>query len=323
MKVLQLTTNYPCKENPVFGVFMKEQAESVEKYGVNNKIFFSNGLKAKNASIIHLKSAIKLFFHLLIHKYDVIHAHNTLSGLILLLSGGIFWNKTVFSIQNDPNFKGANASNLLKYIVPRVNKVIVKLPPQAANKKYIYLPNGVNLEFCRPIDKISAKKKLGLDCNKKHILFVDSNTSKGRTQKRKDRFDKTIQILKEKLGYDNIEELLLINVEREKVPLYMNAADLYLLTSDEEGSPNAVKECMACNTPVVATPVGNIPDLFDGVKECKISKGFDPEELAKLSHEVLIYNASINTRQAIINKNLDIDSIAKKLYNIYREVIIE
>lgn len=319
MKILQLTTNYPCKENPIFGIFMKEQAESVEKYGVTNTIFFSNGLKAANARNIHLKSSLKLFFHLLTHRYDLIHCHNVLSGMILALSGGIFWNKSVFSIQNDPNFKGTNAAGLLKYLIPLMNKVIVKLPFNSEDSKFVYLPNGVNMNFFKPMDKFEAKRKLGLNPNKKYVLFVDSNTSKGRTQKRKDRFDETMAILRDKYGHDDLEELLLIKVERDLVPTYMNACELYLLTSDEEGSPNAVKECMACNTPVVATPVGNIPDLFDGVSECKMSKTMEAEELARLADEVLRSNNVVNTREKIIEKDLDMDSIAKRLYNLYCE----
>lgn len=298
---------------------MKEQAESVEKYGVQNTIFFSNGLKAANARNIHLKSSIKLFFHLLTHRYDIIHCHNVLSGMILALSGGIFWNKSIFSIQNDPNFKGANAAGLLKYLIPLMNRVIVKLPFNRDDPKFVYLPNGVNLDFFKPMDKDKAKKKLGLSPDKRYILFVDSNTSKGRTQKRKDRFDATLDILRSKYGYSDIEQLLLINVERDLVPTYMNACELYLLTSDEEGSPNAVKECMACNTPVVATNVGNIPDLFDGVSECKMAKTMNAEELAELTDEVLKNNQHINTRDKIIEKGLDMDSIAKRLYSLYSE----
>lgn len=320
MKVLQLTTNYPCKENPIFGIFMKEQVESVEKYGVKNTIFFSNGLKASNARNIHLKSSLKLFIHLLTHRYDVIHCHNVLSGMILALSGGIFWHKSIFSIQNDPNFKGANAAGLLKYLIPLMNKVIVKLPFKSEDSKFVYLPNGVNLDFFKPMDKNEAKKRLALDPAKKYILFVDSNTSKGRTQKRKDRFDETMSLLKTRYGHPDVEELLLINVARELVPVYMNACELYLLTSDEEGSPNAVKECMACNTPVVATPVGNIPDLFEGVDECRMSDSMDPNELAALTDEVIRRKGAINTRDKIIEKRLDMDSIANRLYNLYSEI---
>ena len=107
---------------------------------------------------------------------------------------------------------------------------------------------------------------------------------------------------------------------REDVPVWMNACDLYLLSSDEEGSPNAVKECMACNVPVVATPVGNVPDLFENVVDCKMTKHLSAEELAECADKVLKNIKPISTRQSIIDKGLDMDSIARKLFSLYKEL---
>lgn len=325
MKVLQITTNYPCKENPIFGIFMKEQVESVEKYGVENTIIFSNGLKSNpkikfSASFIHLRTALKLLFHLRTHKYDVIHCHNVLAGLILQIACGLNNENTVLSLQNDPEFEGNSDNKFTAKLYPKFAKLIVKKKLKNQKEKFVYLPNGVNMELFRPLDKEECKRRLGLNTNKRYILFVDSNTFKARTQKRKDRFDKTLEILKNKYGYDNLEPLVMTKTQREDVPYWMNACDLYLLSSDEEGSPNAVKECMACNVPVVATPVGNIPDLFEGVKECHMTKGLNAEELAKCADLVLNSKVEIDTRSKIIEKDLDMDSIARNLFGLYKEL---
>lgn len=325
MKVLQITTNYPCKENPIFGIFMKEQVESVEKYGVDNTIVFSNGLKSNprikfSASFIHLRTALKLWWHLRTHKYDVIHCHNVLSGLILKIACGFGDNNTILSLQNDPDNPGTSDHAFTNKLYPQFTRLIIKKQLKKTKEKFLYLPNGVNMELFRPHDRKECKKKLGLDLNKRYVLFVDSNTFRARTQKRKDRFDETLRILKDKYGYGNLEQLVMIKTAREDVPFWMNACDFYLLSSDEEGSPNAVKECMACNVPVVATPVGNIPDLFEDVKECKMSKGMSAGELAALADEVLSNKEPVNTRDKIVEKGLDMDSIAKRLYRLYQEV---
>lgn len=322
MKILQITTNYPCSENPIFGIFMKEQVESVEKFGVENTIIFSNGLKSNpkikfSATFIHLRTAIKLFWHLRRHKYDVIHCHNVLSGLILQIAGGLNSRNTLLSLQIDPETPGSSDQKFTGKLYPKFAKLIVKKQLRNQKEKFVYLPNGVNMELFKPLDKNECKRKLGLDIKKRYILFVDSNTFKARTQKRKDRFDETLRILRVEYGHDNIEELVMTKTLREDVPVWMNACDLYLLSSDEEGSPNAVKECMACNVPVVATPVGNIPDLFEGVKGCEMTKNLDAQELAKHVDKVLRSDSIINTRQSIIDKGLDMDSIAKRLYGIY------
>lgn len=330
MKVLQITTNYPCKENPIFGIFMKEQVESLEKYGVENTVVFSNGLKSNpkirfSAAFIHLRTALRLRWHLRFHKYDVIHCHSAISGLILKVAGGFNGNKTVWSLQNDPDRNGtADGKNgdgkYIKKLIDKFNKIIVKKPIQYYQENIEYLPNGVNIELFKPLDKFECKKKLGLDLTKRYILFVNSNTFKARTQKRKDRFDETIEILKKHYGHEDIEILVMTKTKREDVPYWMNACELYLLTSDEEGSPNAVKECMACNVPIVATPVGNIPDLFNGVKDCIMTNGFEAQELAESVHQILNTCKSITTRDKIIEKGLDINSVAKRLYNIYKDI---
>lgn len=325
MRVLQITTNYPCKENPIFGIFMKEQVESVEKYGVENTIIFSNGLKSNpkikfSATFIHLRTAFKLFWHLRRHKYDVIHCHNVLSGLILQIARGFKNNNTVLSLQIDPETPGSTDQQFTNKLYPKFTKLIIKKQLKNQKDKFVYLPNGVNMNLFKPLDKAECKRKLGLDCNKRYILFVDSNTFKARTQKRKDRFDQTLSILKDKYGHNNLEELVMTKTLREDVPTWMNACDLYLLSSDEEGSPNAVKECMACNVPVVATPVGNIPDLFENTNGCKMTEHLSAEELAKCADQVLRNSQPVSTRQSIIDKGLDMDSIANKLFNLYQQI---
>lgn len=325
MKVLQITTNYPCKENPIFGIFMKEQIESVEKFGVQNTIIFSNGLKSNpkikfSATFIHLRTAIKLFFHLKKNKYDVIHCHNVLSGLILQIARGFKNKNTILSLQIDPDTPGSTDHKYTKKLYPKFAKLIVKKQLKNQMDKFEYLPNGVNMDLFKPLDKNECKKDLGLDLNKRYILFVDSNTYKARTQKRKDRFDETLKILRNKYGYTNLEELVMTKTLRNDVPKWMNACDLYLLSSDEEGSPNAVKECMACNVPVVATPVGNIPDLFEGVPECLMVKDFSASSLAICADEVLKNTSQIKTRQSLIVKGLDMESVANKLFNLYKQI---
>lgn len=326
MRVLQITTNYPCKENPIFGIFMKEQVESVEKYGVENTIVFSNGLKSNpkikfSATFIHLRTALKLFWHLRHHKYDVIHCHSAISGLILKFAGGFKHNQTIWSLQNDPDLPNTSDGKYIKKLLRHFDKIIVKKPIKNTRNNVTYLPNGVNMTLFKSMDKEECKRVLKLDIKKRYILFVDSNTYKARTQKRKDRFDEVLRILNKKYGYSDLEPLVMTKTPREEVPLWMNACELYLLTSDEEGSPNAVKECMACNVPVVATPVGNIPDLFDGVIGCKMSQSFDTDEIASLAHSILTSKDKITIREKIIEKGLDIDSIAQRLYTLYSSLI--
>lgn len=326
MKVLQVTANYPTKNNPIFGIFMKEQVESLEKYGIDNTIFFSNGSETgigkKNGGMkVHIKSVFKLMGHLLTHRYDVIHCHSYIGGLILVLSGGALFNKCVLSFQNDPNPGKSIDAKFFKYLYPFFDKIIFKLPSIYDSKnKIVYIPNGCNSDFFKPMNKDACKQKLGLDLNKKYVLFVDSNAGKKRKAKRKDRFDKVLEILRSKYGYKDIKELVMVGVSREEVPVWMNSCDLHLLSSDQEGSPNSVKECLSCGVPVVSTDVGNVKDLLDGVNNCYVSKEKDAEELAMLCDKVLSNKAIGGIRESFLRKGFDMDATAQKIVGLYKEI---
>lgn len=323
MKILHITTNYPTSCNPVFGVFMKEQVDSLEKYGVENTIFFSNGSETQNryfgGRLIHATSIVKLMFHLMTHRYDVIHCHSVISGMIFLYSGWRLFNKCVVSLQNDPS-RGFDGSRFEQY-KKKFDYVIIKANTVPIEGNVIYLPNGCNIDIFKPLDKNECKKRLGLDSHKRYILFVDSNTLKKRMQKRKDRFDETMHILREKYGHNDIEELDMIGVARNDVPTWINACDLHLLSSDQEGSPNSVKECLACNIPVVSTDVGNVRDLLDGLKDCFVSDHKEASELAELTDMVLRKQAHEGIRDAFIKKGFDMESTAKKIVSIYQSLI--
>ena len=168
MKVLHVTANYPTSKNPTFGIFVKEQIESLQKLGVDSEVFFSNG-KENGRWKAHVASIRPLYSHLKHNKYDVIHCHHSISALILLLAGGAFRNKCIVSYQNDPT-REPGGKWLFRLLYPFFNKIIVKNPSDyLKRKKVIYLPNGTNAAFFRPLDKIECRKKLGWDLNKKQI----------------------------------------------------------------------------------------------------------------------------------------------------------
>jgi len=104
------------------------------------------------------------------------------------------------------------------------------------------------------------------------------------------------------------------------MPIYLNAADVFLLTSKWEGSPNIVKEAMDCNIPVVATKVGDIEYLF-GDTEGYYYTDPDQDKLAEKINYILNNDIKPNGRQRIIELKLDSEAIANQLIQLYREVL--
>jgi teichuronic acid biosynthesis glycosyltransferase TuaC len=316
VKILHITNNYPTSKYPIYGIFVKEQIDSLTDLGIENEVFFINGREAGKKE--YLKAILRLRKHLHKFKYDIVHCHHCFSAFTFLCSGKIFGKKCVLSYQNEPEKEGGKF--LFRILYKFFDIIILKnKSPEINFPRTVYLPNGVNTEFFIPRDRTICKNQLGLDENKRYIVFMDSNT-KHRTQKRVDRFIETMKILKEKYLLSDLEPLILTNIERQLIPIYLCASNLHMLTSDFEGSPNSVKECLACNVPVVSTPVGNVTELIGDVRGCYISKTFNPDELAELTNIALEMNY-FSSRESITEKGLDINSVANKLFNVYERLM--
>ena len=316
MKVLHITNNYPTNIHPVFGIFVKEQIDSLTNIGIDNEIFFINGREfGRKAYWIAIKQLRKKLKNA---NYDILHCHHSFTTIILFLTFRFFNFKKIISYQNPPKKEGG--SFLYQLITIFFDGIIVKNNPKLSrkNNKVFYLPNGVNTNFFKPQNIDDSLSKLGLLTTKKYVLFMDSY--KRRKQKRVDRFNEVIKILCKNGNPHNIEPLVLTNTDRSLIPAYMSVSSLHLLTSDFEGSPNSVKECLACNIPVVSCPVGNVDDLISDVEGCYISKSYEPKELARLVLKCL-ERESFNGRDKLLLKKLDINSVALNLEAIYKSMI--
>ena len=111
------------------------------------------------------------------------------------------------------------------------------------------------------------------------------------------------------------------NVERCLVPMYLNAANLHLISSDFEGSPNSVKECMCCNTPVVSTPVGNVSEMIGDIPGAYVTKSFSAEELAEDCDKVLRDTRQFEGREIFLAKGYGMSTVAEKLKGIYMSML--
>lgn len=317
MKILHITTNYPTPEYPIFGIFVKEQVESLRALGeCECDVFYCNG--EGRGLRKHITYIPKLWWKILRGHYDVIHCHHVISAMILSLTGWAFFKKCILSYQNDPDREwGGKVFRILNVYF---NRFIVKnQSPYLRFKKVTYLPNGCNADFFHQMDKFECREKLGLLQDKIYTMYMDSN--KGvRTQKRKDRYDETLKILHDQYGYTNIASVELRNTPREFIPLYINACDLHLMSSDFEGSPNSVKECMCCNTPVVSTPVGNVLEMIGDIDGTYVTKSFTAEELAECVDKVLRSDKPFEGRTKFLAKGYGMETVAEKLIELYKSL---
>ncbi|HQO10482.1 MAG TPA: glycosyltransferase family 4 protein, partial [Clostridiales bacterium] len=311
------TNAYPTEKYGAFGIFIKEQINSLNALGINNDVFFINAYEKGGAE--YLKAVLRLIGKC--GKYDIIHCHHSYSGMVYLLSNPFFRKPLVFSNLGDINKQKREIDRrLFHYISKKASAVIYKNDMkliEKESKKFHYIPNGVNTDHFRPIDKSEAKRKLDLDVNKNYALFVSASGTKSGI-KRYDKFCDTLNIAEEK-GI-KLEPLVMTGAERNIVPFYFNAADIMILTSDHEGSPNAVKEAMSCDLAVVSTDVGNVLKMLEG---CKASFVAESNTALDLS-ELVIRSLSIkdrNERETIFKKELDMKSVADRIRALYESVL--
>jgi hypothetical protein len=123
------------------------------------------------------------------------------------------------------------------------------------------LPCGADLERFRPIDRAEARAQLGLTPAGRYLLFP---ASPGREVKRFDRAEQVAQLTGAELLHGG-------TIEPEDLPLWMNAANAVLVPSENEGFGLVAVEALACDVPVLATPVGIAPTLLRSVDGCVVA----------------------------------------------------
>jgi teichuronic acid biosynthesis glycosyltransferase TuaC len=104
---------------------------------------------------------------------------------------------------------------------------------------------------------------------------------------------------------------------------YYNASDVMVLPSYHEGSPNVIKEAMACNCPIVATDVGDVKWVLGDTEGCYIA-GFEPDDFAEKLRLALGFaetKGKTSGRYRILELGLDSDTIAKKIVVVYESVL--
>jgi glycosyltransferase involved in cell wall biosynthesis len=160
-------------------------------------------------------------------------------------------------------------------------------------------------------NKKTIRKDLGIELNKKIALFAGAfhipvkNSLLAR---------KAIALL------PKVELLGLGSYTREELGMLMNAVDVVLMTSFSEGSPQIIKEALACNCPVVSVPVGDVPSTIEDIPGCYITS-YEPDDIAVKLQLALDFGRLTEGRKKIEALGLDAESVAGRILEVYKEVL--
>lgn len=256
---------------------------------------------------------------------DIVHAHYGICGLIANLQRQVPVVVTYpGSDINDKRIRPISvlAIRLSKYNLFMSKHQIAKVQRYAKPEKTEILRYGILSDLFVEQDKKEARKTMGLDPNKKFVLFSSKFTRLGKDPElAKAVVALTNERMKE-LG--NEREVVLLPLTggytKEEMVSLMNAVDAAIVTSKSEGSPQFTKEVMACGTPIVSVDVGDVAEQVEGLEGCYISKTRDAEELAVLLEKALEFGKT-KGHQHIKNMHLDNVQVAERLIDVYKSII--
>jgi glycosyltransferase involved in cell wall biosynthesis len=326
VKVLFVTNMWPDAERPWFGAFVKSQADSLERLGIEIEVVSIRGYAGRGAYAGAARRMALMNLHRA--QYDVIHAHYGHSGVVarfhvrapLVVSycgDDLLGTRTPDGgLTRRSRVEASVFRELARVAAATITKSeeMEQRLPRSARARNRVIPNGVDLDRFRPLARDEARRRLGWDEREPTVLYL---ANPGIATKNYPLAAATL----ERLRRDVPAARLRVAHDRpfEEVPLLLSAADALLFTSLSEGSPNVVKEAMAAELPVVSTPVGDVPERLRDVAGCQV-RDADPDALAGALSEVIGGRAPA-ARAAI--RALSAENVAIRIRSLYEEVLSE
>ena len=260
----------------------------------------------------YVKSISRLKKYLKSNEVGLIHAHYSYVGMIASLAS----RKPVVVSLMGSDIEDYRLGRILIHIFNCLFwKAVIVKSQRSKNKIKLknasVIPNGVSLDLFKPLPHKEARNKLAFDPKRKYALFL---ADPERPEKNYLLAKTACELVSQ--HYD-LELLVLHNTPHKEIPNYLSAADVLLLSSIFEGSPNAIKEAMACNCPVVSTDVGDVKELIKDTDGCYITT-FKPEDVAEKLLLDLQFGERTNGRDKI--QHLDDKNIANKLFALYKSI---
>ena len=256
MRALIVTNMYPTPARPALGSFVRDQVEALRRIdGIEIQTFaFAPGSPAAYVQAAKDLRAAHRQDH-----FDVVHAHFGLTAWPAFAAKGRAHAVTLHGTDlAHPRSRAITLGALpFQDLVATVSEPLAtQLPAWTKRKRRAILPTGVDTERFTPIPRTEARRRLGLDPDGPYLLFP---ADPSRPEKRYDR----AQALADE---EHTPLLTLGNTDPNQVPLWVNAANAVLVPSERESYGLAVLEALACDVPVLATPVGIAPEALAGIE---------------------------------------------------------
>lgn len=254
MRALVVTNMYPSPARPALGSFVRDQVRALQRVDdldVDVYAFAPGGPRA------YVRAARDLWRGYRGRRFDVVHAHFGLTAWpalavdaghrVLTLHGNDLYN---------PRSRRVTIAALARMdlVATPTQAFAAEVPGAGVRRDVAILPCGIDVERFRPLDRRTARERLGLDPAGRYVLFP---YDPARATKRVDRA--------RQLAGDDAQLLTLGAVAPEDVPTWVNAANAVICPSEWETFGLACIEALACDVPVLARPTGAHPEALRGI----------------------------------------------------------
>ena len=318
IRALQVIPGSP--EGPSYN-FAKRQVASLPKVGIAVRTFFLASRTSPTTLVkewSRLQNEIRNFNPHLIHAHfgtmtAFLCAFGTTMPLVVTFRGSDL--NPVPSISVLRSTGGRLLSQLAAFRATRIICVTGQLKARLwwGKGRTTIIPDGVNMSVFSPRSQEEARAALGWHNADRVVLFCAGKFPK------KKRLDLALQAAEAaKVLCSDLRLVVLESAAPESIPLFLNAADCLLFTSDWEGSPNIIKEAMACNLPIVSVDVGDVAERLEGVSHSKIVSR-DPHQLGAALSKILMLNSRSNGRTMV--RDLSEEMVAERIRSVYDSTV--
>lgn len=257
----------------------------------------------------------KVLYRIQTGEYDLIHANCGLSAPFALLQPERPVVQTFWGTDLMGDYVYGQYDRVCDFCAKRFAASIVrnKSMEQKLDVNAHIIPAGVDMDLFEPSSMEAARQSVGWSSEKRHILFPYAPRNE---RKNYPLAKSVVEMVNERVD-DEVVLQTVYNVSHDRIPTYMNASDALILTSKLEGSPNTVKEAMACNLPVVSTDVGDVRERLAAVHPSTVAS--ETDELVDGLVSVIEDGGRSNGREQV--KPLSWDRIGDEIISVYETVV--
>jgi teichuronic acid biosynthesis glycosyltransferase TuaC len=321
IRVLMITCAWPQPGRPGTTHFIKRQASFLVAAGVDVDVLHFRGARRPWN---YVRAWLRARRALATSRYDLVHAQFGQSGLIAVPT-----RLPLVVTLRGSDILGIVGPGGRRLRIGRILQAATSLACRAADAvvvvsdhmtsylprgvKATVLPSGLDFELFRPLPRDEARRRLGLAADRSYVLFAGNPAH---PRKRHHIAARAVELA----ARDHPAELLVAwGVPHDEMPYYMSACDAMVFTSMQEGSPNVVKEALACDLPVVSVAIADVAERLRGIEGCEVTADDRPETVAAALVRVLRRGGRIRGRETVLP--LDERACTQRLIGIYRSLL--